>query len=183
MTRSIFLIFLLLISGLSKAQDCKGKKFPDLSGETFDNKQVSIPANTKGKITIIGVCFSKAAEDELKTWLNPVYNHFVVKKDTSDFFSAAVNYDVNFYFIPMLNKVNQLLEKSSKEKIRAGTDKEFWPYLVFYTGNIKPYKEDFGIKDSKIPYFFVLDKQGKILHYESGAFAEDKMSRMEEFME
>jgi hypothetical protein len=108
---------------------------------------------------------------------------FVVKKDTSDFFSAAVNYDVNFFFIPMLNKVNQVFEKGSKEKIKNGTDKDFWPYILFYNGAIKPYKEDFAIEDSKIPYFFVLDKNGKILHVESGKYSEKKMDNIENFFD
>ncbi len=184
MKKNLFAFLLLSLLGNSlNSQNCKGKTFPDLSGETFDGKNISVPKNTMGKISIIGVCFSKDAEDELKTWLNPIYNMFVVKKDTADFFSAAVNYDVNFYFIPMLNKANQLLEKSSKEKIRKGTDKEFWPYLVFYSGNIKPYKEDFDIKDSKIPYFFVLDKTGKIIHVTSGKFSEAKLGKIEDFIE
>ena len=183
MKNILALLLFILIENPLISQNCKGKTFPDLSGETFDGKNISVPKNTMGKITIIGVCFSKDAEDDLKTWLNPIYNMFVVKKDTNDFFSAAVNYDVHFYFIPMLNKANQLLEKSSKEKIRNGTDKEFWPYLVFYSGNIKPYKEDFDIKDSKIPYFFVLDKNGKIIHVTSGKFSEDKLDRIENFME
>ena len=160
-----------------------GKQFPDLEGESFAGKTVNIPTDTKGKVSVIGVCFSKAAEDDLKTWLNPMYNMFVVKKDTSDFFSAAVNYDVNFFFIPMLNKVNQVFAKGSKEKIRNGTDKEFWPYLLFYNGAIKPYKEDFAIEDSKIPYFFVLDKNGKILHVESGKYSDKKMDNIENFFD
>lgn len=179
----IFLLLLTVFSVHLQAQKAKGKIFPDLSGESFAGKNVELPKDTKGKITLIGVCFSKDAEDDLKTWLNPVYNMFVVKKDTTDFFSAAVNYDVNFFFIPMLNKVNQVFEKGSKEKIRKGTDKEFWPYLLFYNGPIKPYKEDFEINDSKIPYFFVLDKAGKILHVESGKYSEKKMDNIENFFD
>ncbi len=177
------LILLLALSISTIAQNSKGKQFPNLTGESFSGKTVNIPADTKGKVSVIGVCFSKAAEDDLKTWLNPMYNMFVVKKDTSDFFSAAVNYDVNFFFIPMLNKVNQVFEKGSKEKIKNGTDKDFWPYILFYNGAIKPYKEDFAIEDSKIPYFFVLDKNGKILHVESGKYSEKKMDNIENFFD
>jgi hypothetical protein len=177
------LLLVFVYSFHISGQNGKGQLFPPLTGETFEGKPLSIPSNTKGKITLIGVCFSKNAEGDLKTWLNPVYNLFVVKKDTNDFFSAAANYDVNFYFIPMFNKINQLLEKTSKEKIKKDTDKEFWPHLVFYNGNIKPYKEDLGIKDSDIPYFFVLDKTGKIVHVESGKYDEKKMDRIENFIE
>lgn len=183
MKKLIIICLFLTFAGGINAQNAKGKQFPVLSGESFSGKTVNLPTDTKGKITLIGVCFSKDAEDDLKTWLNPVYNMFVVKKDTNNFFDAAINYDVNFFFIPMLNKVNQIFEKGSKEKIRNGTDKEFWPYLLFYNGPIKPYKEDFAITDSKVPYFFVLDKEGKILHVESGKYSEKKMDKIEEFFE
>ena len=125
------LAIILFVFGLNSfAQGGKGVMFPNLQGETFDGKMITIPKMTNGKFSLIGICFSKKAEEELKTWLNPVYNMFVVKKDTNDFFSAAVNYDVNFYFVPMLNAVNQILEKNSKKDIKAGTDKEFWPHNI-----------------------------------------------------
>jgi len=181
MNKLSIIILAAIVSMNAIAQNAKGKQFPDLTGETFSGKTLNVPKDTKGKISVIGVCFSKSAEDELKTWLNPVYNTFIAKKDTNNIFNASVNEDVNFYFIPMLNTVNQVFEKGSKERIRNGTDKEFWPYLVFYTGPIKPYKEDFEIKDTKIPYFFVLDENGKILHVESGKYMEKKMENITEF--
>jgi hypothetical protein len=181
--KNLFFILTIAFTVKAFAQNGKGQMYPSMTGETFDGKTISIPEQTNGKISIIGVCFSKAAEADLKTWLNPIYNMFVVKKDTNDFMSAAANYDVNFYFIPMLNKANQILATTSKEKIRKETDKEFWPYLIFYTGSIKPYKEDLSIKDADLPYFFVLDKNGKIIHVEHGKYTTQKMDRIEEFIE
>jgi hypothetical protein len=178
--KNCILILAAFLSLNIYAQTGKGEMFPSLTGESFDGKVVNIPDQTKGKITIVGVCFSKAAEDQLKTWLNPVYNMFVVKKDTNDFFSAAVNYDVHFYFVPMLN---QILEKSSKKQIKEGTDKEFWPYLVFYTGETKLYQNKFNLHDKESPYFFVLDKNGKVLHIESGKYSDKKMDKIEEFLD
>lgn len=73
-------ILLLTLSISVIAQNAKGKQFPALTGESFAGKTVNLPTDTKGKVTVIGVCFSKAAEDDLKTWLNLMYNMFVVKK-------------------------------------------------------------------------------------------------------
>lgn len=178
--RILSILLLCFLIKISYAQNGVGTMFPELSGETFSGKNISIPKDTKGKKTVVGICFSKDAEEELKTWLNPVYNLFVVKKDTNDFFSAAVNYDVNFYFVPMLNKVNQVLENGSKKKIKEGTDKEFWPYLVFYTGETKTHIEALKVADKKIPYFLVLDATGKIVHVVSGKFTQAKMDSIED---
>jgi hypothetical protein len=176
----ISLMICVCATFILKSQNIKGITFPKCSGETFNGKNVKIPEQTKGKVTILWVAFSREAEEDMKTWLNPVYNLFVVKKDTSDFFSAAVNYDVNFYFIPMLNQINQTL--GSKEKIKNKTDSEFWPYILYFKGEVKSYIDALKIGDKKTPYFFVLDAEGKIIHIESGKYSEQKMDKIEDFI-
>ena len=158
-----------------------GKVFPDCSGETFSGNSVSVPKGTKGKFTVLWLAFSRKAEDDMKTWLNPVYNHFIAPKTENDAFSAAVNYDVNFYFIPLLNRVNQAL--GDKEKIKNKTDKEFWPYVLFFKGEVKSYVDYLSIEDKEIPYFFVLDADGKIVHLEKGKYSESKLTKIEDFLE
>lgn len=168
-------------SALFSQKNAIGKVFTECSGETFSGKSVSIPNDTKGKFTILWLAFSRKAEDDMKTWLNPVYNHFIVKKDDEDAFSAAANYDINFYFIPLLNRVNQVL--GDKEKIKNKTDKEFWPYVMFFKGEVKPYVEYLSIEDKDTPYFFVLDESGKIVHWEKGKYTEAKLTKIEDYLE
>ena len=158
-----------------------GKIFPACSGETFSGKSVSIPSSTKGKYTILWLAFSRKAEDDMKTWLNPVYNYFILTKNSKDAFSAAANYDINFYFIPLLNRVNQAL--GDKEKIKNKTDKEFWPYILFFKGEVKQYLDYLSIEEKDTPYFFVLDDEGKIIHQETGKYSEGKLSKIEDFLE
>ena len=158
-----------------------GKIFPDCSGETFSGKSVSIPTDTKGKYTVLWLAFSRKAEDDMKTWLNPVYNHFIEPKSNDDVFSAAANYDVNFYFMPLLNKLNQAL--GDKDKIKNKTDKEFWPYVLFFKGEVKSYIEFLSVKDKDIPYFFVLNDEGKIIHQEQGKYSEAKLTKIEDYLE
>ncbi|HKC69322.1 MAG TPA: hypothetical protein VKG26_13885 [Bacteroidia bacterium] len=183
MKKIVLAAFIAICTNIHAQNNVVGQMFPMITGETFDGKNVVLPEACKGKPTIIGICFSKAAETDLRTWLNPAYNQFVVKKDTTNAFGAAVAYDINYYFIPMLNLVNQVLEKSSQDKIRKQTDKEFWPHLMFYSGGLKEYKKTFGIDNTDLPYFFVLDKTGKIVHVEKGIYTEKKMNAMEDFLE
>lgn len=164
-------------------QNGTGKMFPPVEGETFDGKHVNIPADCKGKHTLIGICFSKNAEGDLQTWLSPAYNEFLVKKDDKNSFGATENYDINYYFIPMLNLANQVLEKASKEKIKKETDPQFYPHLMFYMGGLKEYKKTLEIEDTSQPYFFVLDAEGEILHVEHGAYNPQKLSRLEDFLD
>jgi len=175
---------LLLIAGFSKlsAQYGKGKQFPDMVAETFTEKPLNLPADVKGKFTIIGMCFDKDAEGDLQTWLNPLVNAYVLKHEGDEAFGVAATADVNFYLMPKFSLLNQVFEKGSKRKIKDQTDKSFWPNLMFYTSGLKDYKKTLEITETKQPVIFVLDKEGKIVHYERGVCNEKKLSAIDDFV-
>jgi hypothetical protein len=155
-----------------------GKMFPSMGCEDYNGKQVKLPDIAKGKYTLIGMAFSNDAEKDLKLWIQPLYDAFVPskkqKEETNPFDISAINYDVNLYFVPMFTNANQLLSKTAKQKIKEKSDPQLYPYLLFYEGD-KTYKEELNFEKKDIPYFFVLDKTGKIVHTASGAYSEKKM--------
>ena len=161
-----------------------GTLFPVMECEDYNGKAVNLPIDTKGKYTLICCAFSTAAEPDLKTWINPIYNKFIGKVDASkaDVFDAHTDYDVNLYFIPMFTGFNKLASASSKEKIKSKTDKELWPYLLFYDGG-KTYKDELDFKKRDIPYFFVLDKAGKVVYTTSGKYDDNKMEKIIDIFE
>ena len=161
-----------------------GTMFPEMICENYDGKNVHLPNDTKGKYTLLAMAFSTAAEDDLKTWINPIYNKFIGKVDASkaDVFDVSIDYEVNLYFIPMFTGFNQLTSKQSKEKIKAKTDKELYPYLLFYDGG-KTYKDELDFKKRDIPYFFVLDKTGKVVYTTSGKYDDKKLEKILDIIE
>jgi len=155
-----------------KAQ--KGIMFPDVSGKTLSDKYIGLPVKNN-KTSVVGIAFNRAAETELKKWLNPLYNTFIPKPGETKNFDVAEIYDVNFIFVPMIAGLKKVVED-----FKNSTDKEFWPYIMdTEKTDIKGLKEKLGIKDDKIPYFFVLDKEGKILESVNGKFTEAKMDLLE----
>jgi hypothetical protein len=184
--KKIFLLLIVIASAAAfkPVTGVVGKMFPVLQGEDYNGKKVTIPAETKGKYTLLGMAFSNSAEDDLKTWINPVYNKFIGKVDASkaDVFDVSIEYDINLFFIPMFTGANQLTSKSSKEKIKTHTDKELYPYLLFYEG-AKTYKEELDFEKKDIPYFFVLDKTGKIVYATSGKYDDNKMEKILDIIE
>ena len=162
----------------------EGKMFPAMVCENYNGKKVNLPLDTKGKYTLLGLAFSNGAEDDLKTWINPIYNKFIVKVDASkaDAFDVHVDYDVNLFFIPMFTGLNQLTSKQSKEKIKSHTDKEMYDYLLFYEGD-KSYKEELNFEKKDTPYFFVLDKTGKIVYATSGKYDDKKLEKIIDIIE
>jgi len=154
-----------------------GKVFPSMEAETVEDKKVMLPADTKGKYTLVGLAYSKKSEDDLNSWFSPVYNKFVRKTKGM---LEGMGYDVNVYFVPMFTGVNAAATGTAKKKALKNIDPILLPYILFYRGELKPYKEALDFEKRDIPYFFVLDPEGKIVFATSGAFTEDKLDEVEE---
>ena len=55
-------------------------------------------------------------------------------------------------------------------------------HVLFSKAEIEPLSAALDLKDKGIPYFFVLDATGKIIHRTQGEFTEDKLEAMEDVM-
>jgi len=157
-----------------------GKQFPSMEAETVEDKKVLLPQQTIGKYTLLGLAYSKKSEDELNSWFSPVFGKFIQK--TTGLMSG-MGYDVNVYFVPMFTGVNAAATGTAKRKALKNVDSQLLPYILFYKGELKPYKEALDFEKKDIPYFFVLDPAGKIIYATSGAYTEEKLDAVEEVIE
>jgi ATP10 protein len=180
MKRTLILSLLLLASGFSMAQVI-GKTFPNMDAETVEDKKVKLPGDVKGKYTLLGLAYSKKAEDELNTWFSPVFEKFV-RKNTGSLFDN-MGYDVNVYFIPMFTGVNAAATGTAKKKAMKNVDPQVLPNILFYRGELKQYKEALDFEKKDTPYFFVLDAEGKIVYATSGKFSTKKLDEVENVIE
>ncbi len=167
---------MFIASELTSAQVI-GKMFPAMETQTVEDKKITLPDDVKGKYTLLGLAYSKKSEDELNTWFEPVFSKFV-QKGTG--LMAGMGYDVNVYFIPMFTGINAAATGTAKKKAAKNMDPQLLPNILFYKGELKTYKEALDFERRDIPYFFVLDPNGKIVYATSGAFSEDKMDKVEE---
>jgi hypothetical protein len=175
--------FLILFFGLfltTIAYGQVGKQFPAMEAETVEDKKVQLPGDVTGKYTLLGLAYSKKSEDELNSWFQPVFEKFIQK--TSGVL-AEFSYDVNVYFVPMFTGVNAAATGTAKRKAMKNVDPQLLPYVLFYKGELKPYKESLDFEKKDIPYFFVLDPQGKIVYATSGKYTPAKMDQVEEHLE
>jgi len=157
-----------------------GKQFPDMIAETIEDKKVNLPADIKGKFTLIGLAYSKKSEGELNTWFEPIFSKFVQKPEG---LLAGMGYDVNVFFVPMFTGINAAAEGTAKRKALKNLDPQLFPYILFYKGELKSYKEALDFERRDIPYFFVLNTEGKIVYATSGAFSESKLDAIEDVIE
>lgn len=172
------IVLLAILLGVMNLAALAQKSFPQIEGITLDEHKVSLPLNN-GKFSIIAIAYSRSAEDDLKKWLNPLYETFIKKEKNSGGLSAAEVYDVNFFFVPMISGFKKIADDFKK-----GTDKEYWPYILdTEKTDIKDVQKKVEAKDKEIPYFYVLNKEGKIVFETSGKYQEAKLSKLEEAVE
>jgi len=174
------LIIVLLAFSIDASSQVIGKVFPDMEAETVEDLKVNIPTDTKGKYTLLGLAYSKKSEDELNGWFEPVFYKFI-QKTTG--LMAGFGYDVNVYFVPMFTGINAAATGTAKKKALKKVDPQLLPYILFYKGEIKTYKDELDFERKDTPYFFVLDPDGKILFATTGEYNEEKMDQIEEVIE
>lgn len=176
--------FGMLICGMflctSLMAQVTGKMFPDMEAETVEDKKVKLPHDAKGKYTLLGLAYSKKSEDDLNSWFQPVFEKYIQK--TSGLM-AGFGYDVNVYFIPMFTGINAAATGTAKRKALKNIDPQLLPYVLFYKGELKTYKQSLEFDKKDVPYFFVLDPNGKIVHATLGKYTEDKMDEIESVIE
>lgn len=177
--KRLLILFALAAPILTKAQ-VVGKMFPAMEAETVDDKKVNLPKDIKGKYTLLGLAYSKKSEDDLNTWFQPVFQKFIQKNKG---LFESFGYDVNVYFVPMFTGVKASAAGTAKRKAVKNVDPQLLPYILFYKGEIKSYKEALEFDKKDTPYFFVLDKEGKIIYATTGSYNGKKMEEIEEVLE
>jgi hypothetical protein len=178
--KKLLMIFIMNACVFRAIAQVMGTSFPEMVAETVDDKKVTLPLDVRGKYALIGLAYSKKSEDELNSWFSPIFNKFIRKPEGM---MAGMGYDMNVYFVPMFTGVNAAATGTAKKKALKNTDPQLLPYILFYKGELKKYKEALDFERRDIPYFFILDPEGKIIYATSGAYSEAKMDALEEVIE
>ena len=178
--KKLLVLFLSIVAHGYLFAQVNGKMFPEMVAETAEDKKVTLPQDVNGKYTLLGLAYSKKSEDELRTWFEPIFSKFVQKPEG---LFAGMGYDVHVFFVPMFTGINAAAEGTAKRKAMKNLDPQLLPYILFYKGELKTYKEALDFEKKDIPYFFVLDPQGKIVYATSGAFSDKKLDAIEDVIE
>ncbi len=150
------------------------QSFPAIEGETAAGRQVALTASPDRAFTIIGLAYSAKAQPLLEDWYEPAYLRFVAKHGL---FAAA--YDCQVYFAPLFTGSNKVAYEPTIKKFRKGATPEVIDHVIFCKVEIDGLKKALGLTEKDIPYFFVLDRSGKVVYRTQGAFSEEKLEEME----
>lgn len=169
---SLFTIYSFLL----QAQE--GELFPSIEVVDLNEESLVIPEDTKGKFTLVGVAFSEDAQDDLYSWSQPVFSKFMDENNLS-----SLVYDPNVKLILMFTGANQVIYKKAKKKIQEGTDESLKDNVVLYKGKMEDYRDKLAMKNRKKPYFFVLDRDGKIIYTADGSYDESVLDEVGNLIE
>ena len=176
--RSMTMRIPLLLLSLLLLKICVAQgNFPSIQGETAAGAEVSLPEAGTSKYIIIGLAYSQKAQPALEDWYEPAYLRFVAKHGL---FAGA--YDVDVFFVPLFTGLNKAAYEPSLRKFRKSATPEIIDHVVFSKADVDPLRSQLGLDEKDIPYFFVLDRTGRILHRTKGAFSEDKLEAIEEVL-
>jgi hypothetical protein len=157
-----------------------GEKYPAMSGENLMRKNVDLPVRN-GKITLIALAYSEKSDEDLKAWRPALFDLFIQAPGT-DLFDFEP-YDGNVKFVVLLMGINKMAAGKVKSKLEEGVKDHWKEHIVVVKGkNIDNYPSlDLGKakKERTKPYFFLLDKDGKIVYATSGAYTKEKHQELE----
>ncbi len=153
-------------------------KFPNMTCQDIEGKSINLPADVSGKYTILGFAYSQKAEKALNTWYKPLYQKFIMVPDPKPMMWEP--YDVNLYFIPMFSGLKKAAAGQFKKEVKEKVDPNLQGNILLFKGKIKEYKKQLNMKDKTKPYFFLLDKDGKIIYRTEGAFSKAKLTKLEQ---
>jgi hypothetical protein len=173
MKNVIAAVLIFLSANLLKAQT-----IPTFNGETLENKQLTIPKDTKGKYTFLCFASSIKAQKDLETWLDPVYNKFIAKTGLMDEF-----YDVNVFFIPVFKGSNASMQESIRKKFSDTAQDDVRGNVLFCKNDLSEVMKTLSISDDNTPYFFLLNPEGTIIYRASGPYSDAKFEKIDDLIE
>ena len=171
--------YLLIVIGLILLSiEGKSQEIDNITGQTIDQKRITMPADVKGKYTLLCFASSTKAQKDLETWLDPVYQKFIAKTGIMDDI-----YDVNVFFIPLVKGSNQMFAENMKRKFRETAQSDLRPHVLFSESNTEQLISSLKMTSGEIPYLFLLDKDARIIYRTNGGYTEDKFDRIDELIE
>ncbi len=179
MFKNLILLFTsLVLSFATLAQE--GSKFPAMSGESLVNKSVNLPQT--GKVSLVALAYSQKSEEYLKNWRKPLFDLFIQAPGTNLF--EFDPYDANIKFVVLLTGAKKMAGKKVFTKLEENVQSHWKEHIVVVKGKSL---NDYAVLDlgkskgaKEIPYFFLMDKTGKIVYATSGAYTSQKQKELEE---
>ncbi|MCU0444785.1 MAG: hypothetical protein MUE85_07685 [Microscillaceae bacterium] len=167
---------LLIFNALAQV----GKTYPAMSGDNLLDKNTPIPPKN-GKVTLVALAYSEDSEEYLKAWRQPLFDLFIQAPGTKLFDFEP--YDANIKFVVLLTGLKKAVSGKVRSKMEDNVKDHWKEHIVIVKGKTLASYPDLdlgkGKDDRKKPYFYLLDKSGKIVWHTSGNYTKAKQQEIE----
>jgi hypothetical protein len=178
--KKLFLVLILMLPSLM-VQAQVGKKYPSMSGDNLVGKNISIPMSNN-KVTLVALAYSEDSEEYLKAWRQPLFDLFIQAPGTNLFDFEP--YDANIKFIVLLTGIKKVVSGKVKSKLEENVKPHWKEHILVVKGKTLDSYPDLALGTSrderKLPYFYLLDKSGKIVYHTSGKYTKQKQQELED---
>jgi hypothetical protein len=162
-----------------------GKKFPRMETTTLDDEPKTLPQVAEGEQTLVALASSPKAEEDLRTWIQPLFDAFMREYKNDDWLAPARadHSNVQLYFVPMFAGLNKLARNKTQKNMKENLPEKYHQHMLIYQGTTKPYEKTLEMDDTKKPYFFALNPEGEVIYAASGRFNERKLDELKEALD
>ncbi len=157
-----------------------GKKYPSMSGDNLLGKETSIPMSNN-KVTLVAIAYSEDAEEFLKAWRQPLFDLFIQAPGTNLFDFEP--YDANIKFVVLLTGAKRIVSGKVKSKLEENVKPHWKEHILVVKGKSLESFPDLALgtdkEERKLPYFYLLDKSGKIVYHTTGKYSKQKQQEID----
>jgi hypothetical protein len=136
---------------MGEMEDVIGERFPQIRGHSLDQRDVMLPDDAKGMVTLIILAFERQAQTMVDSWVGPFERHLC----------GSGQY--TYFEVPMIAGVwGRMFSRFIDDGMRAGVPRDRHRNVVTYYGNFDMYSSLLSLEDHGSCYVFLLDKSGFI---------------------
>lgn len=143
-----------------------GKPFPTIETNTLDGSPIKLPDDSNRDATIIMLAFEQKTQFKIDSWADTLFNRY------------DINTNLGYYEIPMISGFYSFMSGVIDGGMRGKITSTLHDNVATFYGDREPYKKALNITDMSECYLYVVDRNGKIVHYETGYSDFQKLNRL-----
>ncbi|MCF4098720.1 hypothetical protein [Maritalea mediterranea] len=164
--RTLSLTFAALLSLFITANTALAQQFPNISAKDLNGRSVNLPADFNANRSLLFIAFEQEQQAQVNTWLP-----FAQQLENAG--------QAKFYELPVLPSALRLIGGAIENGMRSGIPSQATraKTLTLYT-NVTRFRKNLGLGGKNQIYAVVIDRQGRVLAVQSGAYSSAKANQI-----
>jgi ATP10 protein len=129
-----------------------GQRFPTVGGKSLRGREVSFPAETRGRVALLCVAYEQEDQPEVNSWTRPFDQMVQNQQDTSTL----------WYEVPMVSGTYTFMAGKIDEWMRQGIPSQLHDRVVTYYGPRDRYRTAFHTQAQQGGYAYLVDTAGVV---------------------